>query len=167
VSIASNVTSTTLSVGLVPGHSYRFQVRARDLAGNVGAWVAGVTVRAYLPQQTYTAIRWKGTWRLGTNAGFSAGSDRFATAAGASMTYSFTGRAIGWVTTLGPDQGAAKVYIDGTLVATIDTHAASLVFRRVAFARTWASSGYHTIRIVVVGSAGHPRVDVDALEVLR
>lgn len=165
--IATGVLSKGLAVTLTPGRSYRFQVRAIDRAGNVGSWVSSATVRAYLPQQTYTAIRWKGTWRLGTSTGYSAGTDRFATAAGASVTYSFTGRAIGWVTTLGPDRGAAKVYLDGRLVATIDTNSASLVFRRVAFARTWGSSGYHTLRIVVVGTAGRARVDVDAFEVLR
>lgn len=164
---ATYTTLKAIETALAPGHSYRFQVRARDWAGNVGAWVAGATVRAYLPQQTYTGLRWKGTWRLATHASFSAGTDRYAITAGASMTYSFTGRAIGWVTTLGPDRGIAKVYLDGTLVATIDTHAASLVYRRVVFARSWGSSGFHTIRIVVAGTAGHPRVDVDALEVLR
>ncbi|HUG29601.1 MAG TPA: glycosyl hydrolase family 18 protein [Candidatus Limnocylindria bacterium] len=164
---ATNVTSSSMAMSLTPKHSYRFKVRARDWAGNVGSWVAGATIRAYLRQQTNKAMRWKGTWRLGTSSSYSAGSDRFATAAGAAMTYSFTGRAIGWVTTLGPGRGTAKVYLDGKLMATIDTHAASVVFRRVAFTKTWASSGYHTIRIVVVGTAGHPRVDVDALEILR
>lgn len=165
--IATGVTSKGLALSLKPGHSYRFQVRAIDTAGNVGSWATSATVRAYLPQQTYSAIRWKGTWRDGTSTGYSAGTVRFATAAGASVTYSFTGRAIGWVTTLGPDRGAAKVYLDGTLVATIDTHSASLVFRRVVFAKTWGSSGYHTLRVVVVGTAGRARVDVDAFEVLR
>ncbi len=166
-SLSTGVTSSGLAVSLTPGNSYRFQVRARDWAGNVGAWVTGPTVRAYLPQQGYSGLRWKGTWRTGTSAGYSAGTDRFARGAGASMSYTFTGRAIGWVTTLGPDRGAAKVFLDGVLVATVNTSSASFVYRRIAFAKTWSSSGTHTIRIVVVGTAGHPRVDVDALEVVR
>jgi hypothetical protein len=129
--------------------------------------VTGPTLRAYLPQQTYTALRWKGTWGTATSWQYSAGSVRAATAAGASVSYAFTGRAVAWVTTLGPGRGAAKVYIDGVLVTTIDTNAPSFTFRHIAFARSWGSSGFHTIRIVVVGTAGHPRVDVDALEVLR
>ena len=39
-----------MNVGLTPGHSYRFEVRATDRAGNVGAWVAGPTIRAALTQ---------------------------------------------------------------------------------------------------------------------
>ncbi len=165
--LASGLTSTPLAVTLVPGHSYRFQVRARDKAGNVGAWVTGPSIRPYLPQQTNTSITWKGTWKKVIDPRYSGGSVRYAIGAGASARYAFTGRAIAWVSTLTPSRGSAKVYIDGTLVATISLNASTTSFGRVVFAKTWASSGYHTIRIVVVGTAGHPRVDVDAFEVLR
>jgi len=163
----SGVTGTSMAVTLTPGHTYRFEVRATDRAGNVGAWVAGPTVRAYLTQQTRSSISWSGAWKSVSDPRFSGGSVRFTSAAGARMTYSFKGRAIAWVSTFAPNRGMAKVYIDGSLVATVDTGAPGLAFHRVAFARTWSASGYHTIRIVVLGTAGRPRVDIDALEVLR
>ncbi|MBI2781273.1 MAG: hypothetical protein HYX55_05710 [Chloroflexi bacterium] len=163
----TDVATPTVELSLTPGHSYRFQVRARDNAGNVGAWVVGPVIRPYLPQQASTGISWKGTWTNGAGTGYSGDSDRFATTAGASATYAFTGRSIAWVTTLAADHGAALVYLDGVLVATVDTYAAATSFRRVAFAKTWSVSGFHTLRIVVVGTPGRPRVDVDALEVLR
>jgi hypothetical protein len=166
-SIADDLATATLNVTLAPGHSYRFAVRARDRAGNVGSWVTGPSIRGYLSQQTNTAITWKGTWTKVSDPRFSGGSVRYATAAGASMKYSFSGRAIAWVTTFAPSRGAAKVYLDGVLVATVDTYAATTTFGKVAFAKTWASSGFHTIRIVAVGTAVHPRIDVDALEVVR
>ena len=165
--VATGVTSASLATFLAQGHAYRFSVRARDRAGNVGAWVAGPLIRGDLAQETSASLSWSGTWSKGASASYSGRADRFAKAAGASVTYRFTGRAIGWVTTLGPDRGAAKVYVDGVLVATVDTHATGLAFRRVAFAESWSTSGFHTLRIVVAGSAGHARVDVDALEVLR
>jgi hypothetical protein len=31
------------------------------------------------------------------------------------------------------------------------------------FARNWSSVGLHTIKVVVSGTSGHPRVDVDAV----
>ncbi|MEO8272532.1 MAG: glycosyl hydrolase family 18 protein [Chloroflexota bacterium] len=165
---AGNVTAKTLAATLTPGHSYRFSVRARDNAGNVGSWVAGPVVRPYLPQESSTAITWKGSWARAPWAVYSGGSVRYASAAGASATYSFTGRAIAWVTTAHSSRGAAKIYLDGVLVATVNTYAASTtIVRRVAFAKTWSASGFHTLRIVVVGTAGHQRVDLDALEVLR
>jgi spore germination protein YaaH len=165
--IASGITATSLDWTMKPGHTYRFRVRARDKAGNVGAWVAGPTIRPYLPQQTYGSITWSGGWATATDERFSGGTARHTSTAGARMTYSFTGRAIAWVTTFGASRGVAKVYLDGVLVATIDCYASSETFRRVAFAKTWSSSSTHTIRIVVSGTAGRSRVDVDALEVLR
>jgi spore germination protein YaaH len=165
--LLSGVHTTSMYLALTPGHAYRFEVRARDKAGNLGGWVAGPTIRAYLPQQTYAGLTWKGTWKSATLASCSGGSVRYATAAGASAAYSFTGRAIAWVTTLGPDRGAAKIYVDGVLVTTIDLHATSTSYRRVAFAKSWSAAGTHSLRIVVVATAGRPRVDVDAFEVIR
>ena len=167
VSLGSDIATPALALSLTPGHSYRFEVRAKDNAGNVGAWVVGPAIRPYLPQQASTGITWKGPWTNGAGTSYSGGSDRFATAAGASATYAFTGRSIAWVTTLAADHGAARIYLDGILVTTVDTYAAATSFRRVAFAKTWSTSGFHTLRIVVVGTPGRPRVDVDALEVLR
>jgi hypothetical protein len=165
--IAARVTARSLAVSLPPGHSYRFEVRPRDRAGNVGAWRAGPTLRPSLVQQGNAAIAYGGAWRLGTSTGYSAGSDVFTIAAGARARYTFTGRGIAWVTTKGPDRGAVKVYVDGILVATVDTRAPTLGFRAVAFARTWSTSGTHTLKLVAVGTAGRPRIDVDAFEVLR
>jgi spore germination protein YaaH len=164
---ASATAATGIALALPPGHTYQFEVRARDKAGNVGGWVVGPVIHAYLPQESYAGPVWKGTWTSASLAQCSGGSVRFATAAGAGISYSFTGRAIGWVTTLGPDRGSAKVYVDGVLVTTVDLHATGTTYRRVAFAKSWSSSATHMLRIVVVGTTGHPRVDVDAFEVLR
>jgi hypothetical protein len=166
-SFVTGTPSASLGVTLVPGHSYRFEVRARDRAGNVGGWAVGPTVRAYLPQQTYAGITWKGIWRTVSGPNCSGNSLAYGLGAGASATYSFSGRSIAWVSTLGPDRGAARVYIDGTLVTTVDLRSASVTYRRVAFATSWSTSSTHSIRIVVVGTAGRPRVDVDAFEVIR
>ena len=165
--LATGLTAKALGIALTPGHTYRFQVRASDRAGNVGGWVAGPTIRSYLPQQTNTAITWKGTWSKVQDRRFSGSSERFATAPGASVKYAFAGRAIAWVTTLTQARGSARVYVDGALVATVNLSATATTFRRVVFAKSWSTSGYHTLRIVVVGTGTHPRVDVDALEVLR
>ena len=56
----------------------------------------------------------------------------------------------------------AKVFVDGALVATIDTAAADTAERYVAFAKSWSKYARHTIRIVVVGG----RVDLDAFGLL-
>jgi hypothetical protein len=153
---------------LAPGHSYRFQVRARDRAGNVGAWVTGPAIPVVLRQDDSPAIDYRGSWKLGTSPDYGAGTVRFATAAGASARYSFTGRSVAFISTPRPDGGKVKIYLDGSYVRTIDLGSSTTKFRRIVFSRTWSTSGTHTLRLVAVGgAAGDNRVDLDALTVLR
>ena len=165
--VALATATTSLALTLAPGHAYRFEVRARDRAGNVGGWVAGATIRPALVQESSAALRFGGPWLGSADSRYSGGSLRSAVASGATLSTTFTGRAIAWVSTRGPDRGAARVYVDGVLVATLSTQAGQLGVRAVVWSRAWARTGTHTIRIVVAGTPGHPRVDVDAFEILR
>ena len=165
--IASGTTATSLDWTMSPGHSYRFRVRARDRAGNVGAWATASAWTAALTQQTSTAVKYAGTWSTGSTAAYSGGTVKFATTPGASLSYAFNGRAIAWVTTRRATAGTVQVYVDGVLQATVDTYAASTTYRVVAFSKSWSSYGPHTIRLVVVGTASRPRADLDAFEVIR
>jgi hypothetical protein len=164
---ATGLGSPSWNTGLKAGHTYRFEVRARDKAGNVGAWKAGPTLRPKLYQQTKAAIVYRKTWRTGWSSAYSGGSVRYATAAGAKAKLTTKARSIAFVTTRGPKRGAARIYLDGVLAATVDLYAPTTTTRFVAFSKTWSSVGYHTIKIVVVGTAGRPRIDLDAFEVLR
>jgi N-acetylmuramoyl-L-alanine amidase/Bacterial Ig-like domain len=165
--LLTGLASRSASVGLVPGHSYRFEVRAHDRAGNTGAWVAGPTLRPSLYQQSSTAIVYHGNWTTTISSVFSGGSARYATAYGASASLTTTARSLAFVSTVGPSRGAVRVYVDGVLRTTIDLYATTTSYRRVVFAQTWTSSGTHTIKVFVVGTAGRPRVDLDAFEIIR
>ena len=84
------------------------------------------------------------------------------------MTFRFTGRAFAIVAPKGPTRGSFKLYVDGVLVGTVDLHRSSS--RSPASSsrrRPGASSAAHEVKLVVVGTKGHPRVDVDALLVMR
>ena len=165
--IASRTTDTSLQTTVTPGHSYRFMVRARDRAGNVGSWSGGSGWSAQLVQESHGDLSYTGAWSPEADEDFSADRSRVATAAGATVKYTFSGRAIAWVTQLTPDSGAVAVYIDGDLVETVDTQADVTTERFVGFTRSWSSYGKHTIKLVVVGTADGLRVDLDALEVIR
>jgi hypothetical protein len=52
-------------------------------------------------------------------------------------------------------------------VATINLHRTSSTYRRVVWSKTWSTSATRTIRVLVRGTRGHPRVDVDAFLILR
>jgi hypothetical protein len=118
-------------------------------------------------QETSGSIDRTGSWRSVSNSSYSRGTAIYAKSAGATLSRTFTGRAVGWVSAVGPTRGAARVYIDGTLVGTVSQYRADPGYRKVVFERSWLSSGTHTIRIEVVGTSGHPRVDLDALVVIR
>jgi subtilisin len=149
------------------GHRYELRVRARDVAGNLGSWRSAAAFGSLVTQDTSTTLVRTGPWRTSGNTAWSKGSAAYAKAADASISRTFTGRGVAWVAGTGPTRGSARVVIDGVGVATINLHAESLHYRRIVFAKSWVTSGTHTIRIVVSGTAGHPRVDIDALVVIR
>lgn len=166
VVIATGLTSPTFSTTQGSGHRYRYEARARDRAGNVGSWAAGSTLYPVLVQQTTTAVRLSGVWTTWYVSGYSGGSARASATASAAISYTFSGRAIAVVASRDPRYGQFRVYIDGAYVATIDTLASVHQDRVVVFSRglSWAT---HTIKLVVLGTSGRPRVVVDAFGVFR
>ena len=165
--IANGTPYTAVNTTMTPGHTYRFRVRARDKAGNVGSWVYASTWNSSLVQQTSAAVTYAGTWTSSSASSNSGGSVKSATVAGASASMTFSGRGIAWVTTLRPTDGVAQVYFDNTLQLTVDTAAASTTYRQIVYSRAWSTYGSHTIKVVVLGTDGRPRVDLDAFEVMR
>jgi hypothetical protein len=165
--IISSRTAAYIYTSLVPGHSYRFRVRGRDNAGNVGAWSPSYTWYPGLTQQSSTSLTWTGTWASDGNAANSGGSAKSSSAAGASVSYAFSGRSIAWVTTLRSDAGEVQVWLDGVLTTTVDTRADATTYRAIAYAKTWSSYGAHTIKLVVVGTVDRPLGTIDAFEVIK
>jgi hypothetical protein len=89
---------------------------------------------------------------------------RYATATGASATFTTSARSLSFITTRASTRGSVKIYIDGVSQGTFDLGGAT-AYRFVAFSKTWSSVGTHTIRVVSVGSP--VRVDIDAFGVIR
>jgi hypothetical protein len=87
--------------------------------------------------------------------------------AGAWVTYRFTGRAVALVTTRAATRGQVKVYVDNVYAATVDLRSTTTQYRAVAWTRRWTASAIHTVKFVVVGTKGRPRVDLDAIALIR
>lgn len=150
-----------------PGGTVTLRVRGVDASGNVSAWTVGPALSPVLTEQSSAALAWSGGWTTARSSSYSGGSVRYAVVGGASARFTVTGRSVGLVTTVAPARGQVRVYVDGTLAATIDTGAATAAYRRVAWSHAWAAVGTHTIRLVAVATSGRPRVDVDAFVWLR
>ena len=156
------VTDTSVSMMLAPGQTYRFRVRAVDKAGNVGAWAAAAAIRLNTVTETAPAVLRKGHWTIPRSPAYFGGRAISSQAASASARITFTGTQIAWVTSVGPTRGQARIYVDGVFQRTVDLRSATIAVRRIAYVRTWTSSGRHTLEVRIVGTSGRPRVDVDA-----
>jgi hypothetical protein len=166
-SLSTGLTSAAYLVTAPSTGSMQYRVRATDKAGNVGAWTTGPVLQPRLVQQTGSAIKYSSTWTTASSSSYSGGSLRYAKRSSASATYQFTGRAVAFVTTRASSRGSVRIYVDGTLASTVSLQSSSTSYRYVAWQKAWTSAGTHSIKLVVVGTAGHPRVDVDAFAILK
>ncbi len=146
---------------------YTVRLRSRDHAGNTGSYTTGPTFTPKVYQETTSMATYSGSWGSSASSSASGGHDRSATRAGASVTLRFTGRAFGIVATRGSSRGSARAYVDGVYVGTVNLHASHTLSRVIVLTRAWTTSGPHTVKLVVAGTAGHPRFDVDALLLMR
>ena len=152
---------------LMPGTPRRFRVRAVDRAGNVGAWATGPAITSALNDETWRGITYAGRWTSQASSWYWDGRTRYASKAGASASFSVTGRSVALMSTRAPTQGRYRVYVDGTLRGTVNLHAGAFTARVIVWQRSWSKSAKHTVKIVVEGTKGHPWVDLDAVIVLK
>jgi parallel beta-helix repeat protein len=160
-------TSRSVTTTLATGADYRFRLRLRTPPATWSPWAYSSTLKATRHQETTSLARYAGTWRRVASSFASGGYTKYATAKGASVTVTFTGRAIAWVTPRGPSRGSARVYVDGVYRTTVSLYRSTAESRRIIFRTSWTANGTHKVEIRVVGTAGHPRIDVDAFLVLR
>lgn len=160
----------------VTGYDYTaFAMRVEDCAGNWSSddpwyWPSDRYVPQHVVANSVQAhddneVTYTGSWSRSTCSCFFGGSNVHATAAGASATFTYTGNVVAWVSETGPTRGSAKIYQDGVLKATINTYSPVNTKAQVLWANWFSTAGTHTIRIVVAGTAGHPRVDMDGFVV--
>jgi hypothetical protein len=144
------------------GSSYTVSIYAEDPSGNY-QWYNHYP-HFELAQEGAASL--SAGWSSGLCNCWSGGSVVKNSRAGATATYSFYGSSIAYIGDRASDRGSARIYIDGVLRATVNMQeqggTAPKANRLIASSRIFPTNGNHTIRIEVVGTAGHPRVDVDA-----
>ena len=133
----------------------------------VDEWAAGRAQPGYY-EESYHGFWIDGGWEIQTEAGASGGTIIASSTTGASIRLAFHGAGINYIRPIGPDQGIAAVYIDGSLVSEVDNYA-STTSQQQAVAFSLGESD-HLLEIRVTGeknaqSSGE-EVAVDAIEVL-
>jgi hypothetical protein len=125
----------------------------------IDQWNNAAVVKTYSESSSF--IAYTGSWPRRYHRDYRGDYARSAAVRGASATFRFKGSAVAWAGAVGPDRGRAAVYVDGVLKTTVDLHATSFRAQNILYQRTFPGSVNHTIKIVVLGTANHPRVTVD------
>jgi hypothetical protein len=185
--------------GLAPGaHTLAIEVTGERNASSGGAWIwvdafdvtttggptptptptptTGPTPTPTPPpaaqtiQQDDARVVQSGPWYGHVHSVHIGGSAITAVDTGAAVQLSFSGTGVRWIGLKDPWCGIARVYVDGTLRATVDTYSAMEQTRVVLYELTGMSSGAHAVRVEVTGQrggdSGNASVWVDAFEVL-
>jgi subtilisin family serine protease len=163
--LASSVTTRSYKVAMTFGTRNRFQLFARDRAGNLGPGALGPTVTASLVQDGTSLAKYSASWSTVAISSASNGKLHRSSTNGASVEFRTTARAMAIVGRRGPLNGKARVYVDGHLFATIDLRKSTTQSKVVVFNTSWTTAAVHSVKLVVIGGTG--RVEVDAFAFLR
>jgi hypothetical protein len=161
--ISTSLLSATVTRNLSAGHTYRLRVRAVDKAGLTGAWVYGSTFTVSAYQETSSRITYTGTWYRPASTSYWGGYAKYRKTSGGKAAFTFTGRAYALIGCVGPTRGSFDVWVNGVLVKTVSTYSATTSCKRVLVSLSWSTAISRKVTIVVKGTSGHPRVDVDAI----
>jgi parallel beta-helix repeat protein len=134
-----------------------------NASSNYNVVLDGFKVGATTTQESDPAIQYD-TWKSTNQGSATDGTYRSATGASATVTVTFTGTAIDWITTKGKPYGKASVKIDGVSKGTVDLYRSATAWRSlITFAGL--ASGPHTMVIGVLhqknGAAKGTAVVVD------
>jgi hypothetical protein len=168
---SATAVSADLSVSTSATTTRQFKARATDTATNTSPYATGSPFKVRALQNGSASTVQSGAWTTHSLAKFYGGSVRKSAAAGAQQSLAMTMQDVAIVSTLGPNRGIAQVWLDGSLVATVDLYSPTKQFRRVVWAADFATPGSHTVVLRATGTkraaSSGKRVDLDAFLVMQ
>jgi chitodextrinase len=142
--------------------SHTITAIARDAAGNSSPpATVTVAVANNAPPPAPQSQRFEDTdpsvvysgpgWRPDVYAALSAGQATDSDQAGAQATFTFTGTSVSWIGGRWVEEGIARVFLDGTFVATVDTYSKTKEVQVPLFTAVGLANTSHTLTIEVTG----------------
>jgi mannan endo-1,4-beta-mannosidase len=131
----------------------------RLLASWSGSYQTGVF------QESSVLATYAGSWDRQQSGQFMGSYAKVSTQAGAAVDFAFTGSGVSWIGPKGPNQGKARVYVDGRYVRTVDTYSRNPRPRESLFTALFSDVTDHTLSIHVLASTAGRVVTVDAFAV--
>ena len=158
-------TATSARFVLAFGSRFEFAVQAKDTAGN---WSTHAYSSSLTPRVS-DDVSWGNFtgWSRYSSPDSYGGTGITGSAAGTSLTHTFLGRDVAFIAPLHAAGGRAHVYCDGAFSGTVDLYSSVTKWRETAYWCRFATAGQQTMKVVVEGTGGRPRVDVDAFAVLQ
>ena len=98
------------------------------------------------------AVIWSGAWSTKLLGLHSAGQARLAMDAGAEASFTFVGTGASWIGYRDEWSGIAKVFVDGTLKATVDTYSPMAKARATLYTISGLPQGRHTLTVQATGT---------------
>jgi hypothetical protein len=101
-----------------------------------------------------TAATFTGTWFTNNASANSGGQAVLAIDAGSRATFTFNGTGVAWIGYSDEWSGIARVFVDGTLRATVDTYGSPARAQKQLYAISGLAAGAHTLAVEATGTAG-------------
>jgi subtilisin len=159
--------TTAITRSLADGHRYRYRVAAIDRVGNVSGWSTGETFRLIRVEGESRSVSHTASWTRVRRAASSGGASIASSASGAKARLTVDAREIAWIAGTDDDGGRATIYADGVRLATIDQYRSVGGARTVVFVRDWGTRAKRRLIFSVEGTTDRPKVDFDAVIILR
>ena len=158
------VPATTTTVRSVPiGHTFRFRLRAMDIAGNWSSWQAGSSGVVSVIDDRSGSLHYSGTWGRSTSSYAYRRTLTYTIHNGQSVSTAVRGRSIAIVARVGPTRGWFSVYVNGVYKTKVSLYASGSASRRVVWAVTYSTVGTRTVKLVTSRTESRPRVEIDAV----
>ncbi|MET8980803.1 N-acetylmuramoyl-L-alanine amidase [Streptomyces sp. NPDC004539] len=145
------------------GSSTTWSLTAHDQAGNTAT--AATSATPVILQET--AATRTGNWTTKSSSSYLGGKSYSSSTKNASLTWTFTGRSVSWITSRAATSGQAVIYLDGKKITTLDLKSATTKYRDAPWTHSWPTSARHTLKIEVLGTAGRPAVTTDGIAYLK
>src|SRR5258708_1278467 len=117
------------------------------------AWAAGLCLSSFLALASQEALAtrfeesaasYSAGWSSDASRPWSGGTAAISATAGAQASFTFSGSTVSWIGALRPDTGIARVFVDGVLLAEVDTFSKTAETRVPVYTAAGLTTRSHT-----------------------
>jgi hypothetical protein len=165
--VASRLTDPFFNLETPATGTLVYQVRARDVEGNVGEWVTGERFSPQLLKETDRAARYRGSWLRQRGAQYTNNTAIAAQRTGDLVTITWSGQSLGIIASTGPRAGLLRISVNGRFVALVDLWARTTKVRQIVWQESWGTAERRTITLAATRASRTVHVEIDGFVTLQ